>query len=185
MLHVVHEAENYRLKLVRQEPGDVRLVLEIDGRTKAVVPVDNLVKFSVRLDPEHASLPEKQIRQLREELAIAKGQLVDLEVLRERLRVAEEAAEVAERDRRALIQEQQPDRPVVGVSDDPQTVQVRLRPEQIELLLHVAEREHVESEALIRMIVAGWLDLWRRTHPCAETPDSDHLANCPLLHPRG
>jgi hypothetical protein len=93
------EGENFIAKLVYRGPGDVVLVLRIDEEEAGFVPFDNLIKAQVRLDPDHASGPEKQIQELRREAAEAKAQVYDMEALRMQARDANEARRMAERER--------------------------------------------------------------------------------------
>lgn len=198
---ILVDGQTYKAKLVRRGPGDVVFVLEINGRVCGEMPFDNLIKVNTRLDPDHASFAEKQIRELRTELAIAKGRVIDMEVLETRLHAMEQALEQAERDRRAAISELHHVRQNLGPQtprphdlDKPLLVQTELRPEQIELLLYVARKDALDVETLARMVLANWLDSWRKVHPCTykfessgrDAPaDVEHLADCPLHHGKG
>lgn len=88
----------YRIKLVRKEPGNVEFLLTINGRVCGQMPFDNLIKASVRIDPHHASGPEKQIQKLRKETAEAKAEMYDWQAkamqLEERLKQYEAAEAV-------------------------------------------------------------------------------------------
>lgn len=88
----------YQVKLVRKEPGNVEFLLTINGRICGQMPFDNLIKAQVRLDPDHASGPEKQIQKLRRETAEARAQMYDWQAkamqLEERLKQYEAAEAV-------------------------------------------------------------------------------------------
>jgi hypothetical protein len=97
------EGDNYRVRLVREGPGEVVFLLEIDDNEVGEVPFDNLIKAQVRIDPDHASGPEKQIQALRREAAQAKAEVYDMEALRLQLRDAKAAQYLAERERDRLL----------------------------------------------------------------------------------
>lgn len=108
------EGDNYRARLVCRGPGDVVFVLEIDGREAGSAPFDNLIKAQVRIDPDHASGPQKQIQELRREAAEAKAEVYDMEALRLQLRDANAARYIAEKERDQLLDQlQRQDRPGV------------------------------------------------------------------------
>lgn len=67
----------YQVKLDRIGPGNVEFRLIIDERTRGLMPFDNLVKAATRIDPDHAVGSEKQIRELREQAAKARGEMYD------------------------------------------------------------------------------------------------------------
>ena len=75
----------YRIHLERREPGGVFLRLEIGGRGFATIPFDNLVKTMIRIDPEHADGPQREIAKLRRELSKTEGRLQDVELELQRL----------------------------------------------------------------------------------------------------
>lgn len=80
----------YKVSLIRNGPGNVEFLLTIDGKICGKLPFDNLVKAQVRLDPDHASGPERQIQKLRQETAEARALMYDWQAqamqLAERLR---------------------------------------------------------------------------------------------------
>lgn len=190
------EGDNYKVRLVRRGPGDVIFLLEIDGKSCGELPFDNMVKATTRIDPDHASAAEKQIAELRREVAEARGKVFDMEHLRTRLQQVEHRAELAENERAAALAELRQGQPGPGPAREvdparPLLVQTTLRPEQIELLLYIARKDGLNTETLMRMALGNWLDGWRKAHPCTyefeqsdrkSSTDVEHLANCPLLH---
>lgn len=68
---------DYSIKLVRLGPGNIEFTLHINGYVCGRMPLDNIIKAAVRMDPEHASGPEKQIQALRREVAEAKAKAYD------------------------------------------------------------------------------------------------------------
>jgi hypothetical protein len=75
--HHQRSAIPYEIKLTRTGPGAVEFKLTIDGSAYGTMPFDNLVKAATRIDPDHAVGPEKQIRELREEVAKARAAMYD------------------------------------------------------------------------------------------------------------
>lgn len=63
--------------LERRGPGEVFFLLKINDKIRAQVPFDNLVKAAVRIDPDYATGPERQIQDLREKLAKAEAKRYD------------------------------------------------------------------------------------------------------------
>ena len=68
-------------RLVRRGPGDVIFELHVNSHQRAQVPFDNLIKAATRIDPDHAIGPEKQIRELREQLAKERAKTYELQAL--------------------------------------------------------------------------------------------------------
>lgn len=68
---------DYQVRLDRNAPGSVEFTLTVDGRICGKLPFDNLVKAATRIDPDHATGPEKQIRALRREAADALAKMYD------------------------------------------------------------------------------------------------------------
>lgn len=75
-----------KLELRRFGPGNVYLVCKIDESIRTSMPFDNLVKAMTRIDPDHASGPEKQIAELRNQLAEANGKVIDSQLKETQLR---------------------------------------------------------------------------------------------------
>lgn len=71
------EAVAYDVTLTRKGLGVVEFCLTIDGKTCGQMPFDNLVKAATRIDPDHAVGAEKQIRELREQVAKARAEMYD------------------------------------------------------------------------------------------------------------
>jgi hypothetical protein len=83
----------YAVELRRQGPGAVEFILVIADRVCGKLPFDNLIKAQVRIDPDHASGPERQVQELRKELSEARAQMYDWQaralMAEERLRAIE------------------------------------------------------------------------------------------------
>jgi len=93
---VIVDGVNFCVRLTRRSPGDVVFTIEIEGCCVGEVPWDNLVKANTRIDPDYASAPEKQIRELRSDVARLRGEIIDQDVLRQQLRDAKYAEQLAE-----------------------------------------------------------------------------------------
>lgn len=75
--HHQRSAIPYEIRLTRTGPGVVEFKLTIDGGAYGTMPFDNLVKAATRIDPDHAVGPEKQIQELRREVATARAETYD------------------------------------------------------------------------------------------------------------
>lgn len=83
-------------KLVRRGPGDVIFELHVNSQQRAQVPFDNLVKAATRIDPDHAAGSERQIRELREQLAKERAKTYELQALNTALEERVARLEVAQ-----------------------------------------------------------------------------------------
>ncbi len=75
----------YEVRLDRIGPGNVEFRLHVDGKACGKLPFDNLVKAATRIDPDHAVGSEKQIQQLRKEVAEARAEKFDWQAKAEQL----------------------------------------------------------------------------------------------------
>jgi len=91
----------YEVALTCKGPGQVEFTLKIDGAICGRMPFDNLVKAATRVDPDHAVGSEKQIRDLRQDVADAKARMYEWQA---RATVAEERVAGLD-DRIAVLEE--------------------------------------------------------------------------------
>ena len=80
------EKTPYRIYMEHFGPGTVFVKLEIGTSSCATIQWDNFVKIMTRLDPEHATGPERQILGLRMQLSHANGKVIDLGISEQQLR---------------------------------------------------------------------------------------------------
>jgi hypothetical protein len=155
--------DRFEAKLVCDEPGDVKFVLTIDGELQGTAPFDNVVKAATRIDPEHASVAEKQIKALRAEVGHLRGQLVDEQVLRTKVNQLERAMEMAKHDQSVALSElaqvrgairPQPDFAPEGM----QTIFVNLWTSQALVLSDAAQEEDMEFGAFVQRIIRNWIN---------------------------
>jgi TolA-binding protein len=153
--------DRFEAKLVCEKPGDVNFVLTIDGNPEGTVPFDNIVKARTRIDAEHASDAEKQIKSLRAEIAHLRGQLVDEQVLRMRVSQAERALEMARHDPGAALSELAQVRegipPRLGTAPEGmQTLATTVWTSTALTIADAAEEEGIEFGAFLRKILRDW-----------------------------
>jgi len=67
----------FRIQLARKGPGEIIFLLTIAGTRRLTMLLDNVVKKAIRLDPDYATGAERQIQELREELAKARAVVLD------------------------------------------------------------------------------------------------------------
>jgi prefoldin subunit 5 len=97
---VITLGDNFEVRIIRLMPGSCELQVEINDQIVGRVPFDNVVKARTRVDPDHASEPEKQIAALRAEVSALRSRELDFQTARQQINVAmeREAKMKAERD---------------------------------------------------------------------------------------